>query len=435
MPSHWVTTFRALGHRNFRLFFAGQLVSLVGTWMQNVAQGWLVYRLTGSSLQLGGIAFALQMPVLVLATAGGLVADRYPRRRVLVGTQSAMMLLAFVLAALTLSGRVQVWHLYPLAVLLGVANAIDIPTRQAFAVEMVGKADLVNAIALNSSMVNGARVAGPAVAGVLVALVGEGWCFLLNGVSFIGVIAGLLAMRLPSSPAPHRGARGLSVVLGGFAFAWRTPPVRALMLLLGLVSLLGMPYAVLMPLFAEQVLHGGPRAFGVLMSATGVGALAGALTLAARRDLRGLGRWVALAAGGFGVTLVLFSVSRVLWVSVLILVPVGFSFMIEMAASNTLIQAMVPDDLRGRVMAVYSMMFMGMAPFGALVAGVLAGPLGAPSTVALGGVICLAAALVFGARLHALTPVTHRLIQAQQASAGAPPEAAAGVGADRPATS
>jgi MFS family permease len=421
MAFRWPTALRALRYRNYRLFIGGQLVSLIGTWMQSVAQGWLVYRLTGASLQLGLIGFASQFPVFLLATLGGVIADRYPRRPVLVGTQVTMMLLAFVLAALTLSGQVRIWHLYPLAVLLGLANAVDIPTRQSFAVEMVGKADLVNAIALNSSMVNGARVVGPAIAGILVALVGEGWCFLLNGISFIAVIAGLLAMRLPPFRPPLAPARGLRAILGGFTFAGRTPPVRALMILLGLISLLGMPYAVLMPVFAEQVLHGGASAYGLLMSATGVGALAGALTLAARRNLRGLGGWVAGSAAGFGLALVLFAASRQLWLSALILVPVGFFFMIEMASSNTLIQAMVPDVLRGRVMAVYSMMFMGMAPFGALLAGVLAQPLGAPATVALGGVVCLAGAGVFLLRLPVLRPAARQLILAQQVAAGQPP--------------
>lgn len=274
---------RALAHRNYRLFIAGQLISLIGTWMQMVAQGWLVYRLTKSSLQLGLVGFASQIPVFLLSTAGGVIADRWPRRRVLILTQSAMMALAFILAALTMTGTVRMWHVFVLASLLGAANAIDMPTRQAFVIEMVGKNDLVNAIALNSSMVNGARLVGPAVSGVLVAAVGEGWCFLLNGVSFLAVIAGLAMMRLPRAVA--RAAQGgvVSRVVEGFGYVARTAPVRALLLLLGSVSLMGMPYTVLGPVIAEKVLHGGPSAYGLLMSAAGVGSLVGAAALAARR--------------------------------------------------------------------------------------------------------------------------------------------------------
>ena len=413
---------RALRSRSYRLFVTGQLISLVGTWMQMVAQSWLIYRMTGSAALLGLLGFAGQIPVFVLAPLGGVIADRVSRHRVLVTTQTTMMALAAALSVLTLSGRVQVWHLFALASLLGIANAFDIPTRQAFVIEMVQREDLMNAIALNSSMVNGARVVGPAVAGVVVAAVGEGWCFFLNAVSYVAVIGALLLMRLPRRPRATPQVSAWASIVEGFVFSWQTTPVRALLLLLGLVSLMGMPYSVLMPIFADRILAGGPNTYGLLMSASGVGALAGAATLTVRRHIRGLGRWVALSATGFGVSLIAFSFSRSLWVSALLLVPAGFCMMVEMAASNTLIQAMVPDRLRGRVMAVYSMMFMGMAPLGALIAGALAAPLGAPATVAIGGVACIAGGVVFGARLPTLRGPARELIVAQQPSAGAPPD-------------
>jgi MFS family permease len=415
---------RALRSGNYRLFVSGQLVSLIGTWMQMVAQSWLIYRLTGSAALLGLIGFASQVPVFLLAPLGGVIADRMDRQRVLIVTQAAMMVLAFVLAGLTLGGVVAVWHIFALASLLGLANAFDIPARQAFVIEMVERDDLVNAIALNSSMVNGARVVGPAVAGIVVAAVGEGWCFLINAVSYVAVIAALVNMRVGTRPAVHGRASAWDSIVEGFVYAWQTAPVRALLLLLGLVSLMGMPYSVLMPIIADQVLEGGPNAYGLLMSASGVGALAGAASLTMRQHVRGLGRWVAFSASGFGVSLIAFSFSRSLWVSALLLVPAGFCMMVEMAASNTLIQSMIPDRVRGRVMAVYSMMFMGMAPLGALLAGALAAPLGAPATVALGGIACIAGGIVFWLRLPALRAPARELIVAQQMSAGAPPEEA-----------
>lgn len=416
---------RALRSRDYRLFVAGQLVSLIGTWMQMVAQSWLVYRLTQSTLLLGLVGFASQIPVFLLAPLGGVVADRLDRRRVLVATQSAMMVLALALAALTLGGIIRIWHIFTLAALLGVANAFDIPARQAFVVQLVERDDLPNAIALNSSMVNGARLVGPAVAGAVVALVGEGWCFLVNGVSYIGVIAALVLIRVSAMDAPVKATvSAWESVVEGFEFAWHMAPIRALLMLLGLISLMGMPYTVLMPVFADKILGGGPNAYGLLMSAAGVGALASSGALAARRDVRGLGRWIALSASGFGVCLVLFAMSRSLWLSALLLVPAGFFMMLEMAASNTLVQAMVPDRLRGRVMAVYSMMFMGMAPLGALMAGSLAAPIGAPGTVAVGGVMCVVGGLVFGAHLPRLRGPARELLASQQMTAGAPPDEA-----------
>lgn len=415
-------TLRALRHRNFQLFFSGQLISLIGTWMQNIAQSWLVYSLTHSSLSLGAVGFASQIPVFLIAPIGGTTADRYNRHRVVIGTQVASMLLAFVLAGLTLSHKVQVPHIFVLAVLLGVVNSFDIPGRQAFLVDMVGKEDLMNAIALNSSMFNGARILGPAIAGILVASIGEGWCFFANAVSYIAVIAGLLMMRVDAPRKLASGGSHLRHILEGFQFVRRTAPIRTLLLLLGLVSLVAMPYTVLMPVFADRILHGGARGLGILMGATGVGALLGALTLASRSGLSGLGRWIALSCGGFGIFLILFSFSQYFWLSTSLLVPVGFCMMLEMSSSNTLIQAMVPDELRGRVMAVYSMMYMGMAPFGALFAGALADRIGAPVTVAVGAVACVGGAILFGLRLPNLRVEARQLILAQATAAGEPSE-------------
>ncbi len=413
-------TFRALRHRNFQLFFGGQLISLIGTWMQNVAQAWLVYRFTGSSLLLGAVGFASQIPVFLVAPIGGIVADRFNRHRIVIGTQIASMILALILAGLTLTHVVQVWHIFVLAALLGVVNAFDIPGRQSFLVDMVGKEDLMNAIALNSSMFNGARIIGPAIAGILVAKIGEGWCFFANGISYIAVIIGLLLMQL-ERPV-YRPAKGspLANIIEGFQFARQESPIRALLLLLGLVSLVSMPYTVLMPIFADKVLHGGARGLGILMGATGVGALLGALTLATRTGVRGLGRWVAFSCGGFGATLMLFSFSRSFYLSTALLVPVGFCMMLQMSSSNTLIQAMVPDQLRGRVMALYSMMFMGMAPFGALLGGALADRLGAPLTVGMGSVACIGGAVIFGINLPKIRVEARRLIVAQTMAGGDP---------------
>ena len=419
--SRWQVVGRALRHRNFQLFFSGQLISLIGTWMQSVAQSWLVYRLTGSALLLGSVGFASQIPVFLFAPLGGITADRYNRRHIVIGTQVASMLLAFVLAVLTLSGKVHVWHVFVLASLLGVVNAFDIPGRQSFLVDMVGKEDLMNAIALNSSMFNGARVIGPAIAGILVAKIGEGWCFFGNAVSYIAVIIGLVMMRV-HSPARASMASPFEHMMEGFRFVNRTAPIRALLMLLGLVSLVGMPYVVLMPIFADKILHGGARGLGILMGATGVGALLGALTLAFREGVKGLGRWVAWCCAGFGTSLAVFSLSHKFWISVILLLPVGYTMMLQMACSNTLIQVMVPDALRGRVMAVYSMMFMGMAPIGALLGGALADRLGAQVAVGIGGLASMAGAAWFWLQLPKIRVEARRLIVAQAAAGGEPPE-------------
>ena len=404
--------------------------------MQTVAQSWLVYRLTGSGLLLGSVGFASQIPVFLFAPLGGITADRSNRQRVVIATQTASMILALVLAALTLTHKVTVKEIFVLAALLGVVNAFDIPGRQAFLVDMVGKEDLMNAIALNSSMFNGARVVGPAVAGILVARLGEGWCFFANGVSYIAVIVGLLMMNVHAPARASAHTSPLEHIAEGFRFVSNTAPIRALLILLGLVSVTGMPYVVLMPIFADKILHRGGQELasligshdlgavrlGILMGAAGVGALLGALTLAMRSGIKGLGTWVSVCCAGFGVSLILFAFSTYFWLSVLLLLPVGYFIMLQMASSNTLIQAMVPDALRGRTMAVYSMMFMGMAPVGALLGGALSDRLGAPWTVAIGGLASVLGAWWFSLQLPKVRAEARQLIMAQGMAAGVPAE-------------
>jgi MFS family permease len=411
---------RSLKHRNFQLFFSGQMISLVGTWMDNIAEAWLVYRLTGSSLLLGTVAFAGQIPIFLLGPIGGLVADRFDRRSIVVATQVSSMILASILSFLTLTKRVTVGEVILLAVLMGVVNAFDVPARQSFLVEMVGREDLMNAIALNSSMFNSARVIGPSVAGILVASIGEGWCFFANAVSYIAVIAGLLMMRVPKSSFEKHDASPLEHIAEGFRFVRHTAPIRALLTLTALVSIVALPYSVLMPIFAARVLHGNARTLGVLMGATGIGALMGALALASRTKLQGLARLVAISCASFGTSLILFSCSRSYPLSVLLLVPVGFFVMVQMASTNTLIQAMVPDRLRGRTMAVYSMMFLGMAPIGALLSGTAADHIGAPWTVAIGGMGAIAAAAIFARNLPKIRVQARELIIAQGLAGGEP---------------
>jgi MFS family permease len=406
-------TFRALRHRNFQLFFSGQIISLVGTWMQTVAQSWLIYRLTGSGALLGLLGFVGQMPIFVLSPLAGLVADRWPRQKVVIATQTSSMALAFILAALTMTHRILVWEIIVLATLLGIINAFDVPARQSFLIEMVGREDLLNAIALNSSMFNGARVAGPAIAGILVALVGEGWCFLLNGISYLAVIAGLFLMRIHKLAPVHDGVSPLEKLREGIRFARLTKPIRTILTLVALVSFMALPYTVLMPIFAVKILHGGASAYGALMGAVGVGAMFGALVLAMRQQLRGLGNVVAYSATGLGASLVLFGISHWYWISMVILAISGFTMMMQFTASNTLIQAMVPDQLRGRVMSLYAMMFLGMTPFGSLLAGALADRIGAPVTVALGGLVSCIGGLTFLRKWPEMRAPARDLIAAQ----------------------
>lgn len=388
--------------------------------MQNVARSWLVYQLTGSVALLGLVGFAGQFPVFVLSTFGGTIADKYDRQKILVVTQAASMILTLTTGVLVLTDQIKVSHIFIVAVLSGIVNSFDIPTRQSFVVDMVGKEDLLNAIALNSSMFNGARIIGPAIAGVVVSLVGTGWCFVGDGISYIAVIIGILLMRIEKKAVVQTAGSTFEKIKEGFVFVRQTQPIRSLLLLLGLVSLMGMPYAVLMPIFADQILNGGVRGLGILMGASGIGALVAALYLASRKSLKGLGFLVAASSGIFGVFLILFSLSNIFWLSAVLLVPVGFSMMLQMAASNTLVQAMVRDELRGRVMAVYSMMFMGMAPIGALLAGSLADRLGAPLTVALGGAVCIVGSIVFGSKLSAFRHEARRIIVALEMTGGEP---------------
>jgi MFS family permease len=419
--SRWAAGIRALKHRNFQLFFSGQLISLIGTWMQTVAQSWLVYEKTGSSFKLGAVGFASQIPVFLIAPIGGMVADRVNRQRVVIATQVASMILAFVLAALTLTNTVQVWHIFVLASLLGVVNAFDIPGRQSFLVDMVGREDLMNAIALNSSMFNGARVIGPAIAGILLVKIGEGGCFLANGISYIAVIIGLLLMKVDCQ-ARSTSDSPMEDIIEAFRWVSHTGPIRALLLLLGLVSLVAMPYTVLMPIFADHILQSGAKGLSILMGFTGIGALLGALTLALRTGIKGLGKLISICCCGFGVSLIAFAFSKIFWLSAWLLVPVGFFIMLQMACSNTLIQTMVPDALRGRVMALYSMMFMGMAPFGALLGGAMADRLGAPTAVATGGLASIAGAIWFGRMLPVFRGEARQLIIAQAMAGGEPAE-------------
>jgi MFS family permease len=398
---------RALGSRNYRLYFSGQGISLVGTWMTRIATSWLVYRLTGSTLLLGVVSFAGQIPTFVLAPFAGVLVDRVNRHRMLVWTQVLAMLQSFAMAVLALLHVITVPEVIALSLFQGLINAFDMPSRQAFLVEMVDRReDLGNAIALNSSLVNGARLLGPSIGGVVIAAVGEGWCFFIDGVSYLAVIASLLMMRVRRAEGPPRQTgRGLHQMREGWRYVTRFAPVRSILLLLALVSLMGMPYTVLMPAVVGTVLKGGPALLGVMMAASGVGALGGALYLAQRTTVLGLGRVIVAMAGLFGAGLVAFSFSRVAWLSAACLVLVGFGMMVQMASSNTIIQTVVSDQMRGRVMSFYSMAFMGMAPFGGLLAGALAHRIGPEKTVAVSGAACMLAALWFATRLPALRAV------------------------------
>ena len=387
--------FRAMQHRNFQLFIAGQLISLIGTWMQNMAQLWLVYRLTHSAVLLGVFGFASQVPMLFLSSLGGYVGDRYERHRGVIATQTISMILAFVLAGLTLTHLINEWELIAIAFLVGIVNAFDVPIRQAFLVQMVGREDLPNAIALNSSMFNGARVVGPAIAAFTVAWVGEGWCFFLNGLSFVAVIVALLLMRIEPREIKPSTESPLKSFVQGFRFAMSDPPVRSTLLLLSVLSLFGLQYSVLMPIYALDILKGTVLTQGYLMSSAAVGALMGALHFAARKHYKGLARWVAATSTTCAVFLILFSKAKMFWPCMTMLFFVGFAATSQMAATNTLIQNRVPDELRSRVMAVYATMFMGMQPIGSLIAGGVAKRIGAPYTLTVFGSLVLLGSLVF----------------------------------------
>jgi len=371
---------------------------MIGTWMTRVATSWLVYKLTGSAFLLGAVGFAGQIPSFVLAPFAGVFVDRWNRHRLLVVTQVLAMLQSAGLAILTLTGTIQIWHVIALAIFQGLINAFDMPARQSFVVQMVeDRADLPNAIALNSTLVNGARLIGPSVAGVVIALVGEGWCFTIDAVSYLAVIGSLLAMTVTPAEIVKvaKGSNVLHQLREGWDYVRGNPAISKILLLLAFVAMVGFPYTVLMPIFANEILHGGPYTLGFLMAATGTGAVTGALTLAARKTVLGLGRFIPLAAGTFGAGLVAFSFSRWIWLSLILMFITGIGFMVQMAVSNTLIQTIVDEDKRGRVMSFYTMAFMGTAPFGSLLAGSVAEKIGAPNTLLIGGLGCVIGALWF----------------------------------------
>ncbi|AHM62734.1 major facilitator superfamily membrane protein [Flammeovirgaceae bacterium 311] len=406
--------FRALQYRNYRLFFTGQGISLIGTWMQQIALSWLVYRLTDSVFLLGAVTFCSQVPSFLLSPFAGVVADRFERRKVLLVTQMLSMIQASTLTVLVLTDSIQIWHILTLSAVLGIINAYDIATRQAFVVEMVDKReDVSNAIALNSSMFNMARLVGPSVAGILIAAVGEGMCFLINAVSYIAVLASLLMMRLnPYEPVVHK-RRVWQSLIEGFGYAFGFAPIRALILIVALLSLFGMPFSVLMPVFARDILHGGANTLGYLMGASGVGALAGALFLAQRKSVVGLGKIMIFTMLIFSVGLIAFSFSEVLLISLLCMLVSGFGMIVTMASCNTLLQTIVEDDKRGRVMSLYSMAFMGMAPFGSMLAGAVAEYIGVNFTLAACGLLCAISIIPFAVNLNNLrqlvVPIYQRL--------------------------
>lgn len=394
------STLRAFRSYNYRLFFAGQGISLVGSWMQQVALGWLVYRLTSSPWYLGLVGFLDQIPIFLFAPIGGVISDRFDRRKVLIVSQALAMLQAFLLALLVFSGRASVAWIFPLAFMLGVAHALDVPTRQAFVLDMIDRAeDLGNAIALNSSMVNVARFLGPMVAGGLIAAVGEGWCFLLNALSYLAVIGSLIMMQTRKGVRITPNQPFLTAFKEGFSYTFGFLPLRTIVIYLGLISLVGVPYQTLAPVFARDVFHGGPNTLGALMAASGVGALAGALYLASRKRVLGLGHHIRAAGFLFGVALIAYALSGTLWLSLCFLTLIGFGMIIQMAASNTLLQMIAEDDKRGRVMSFFAMAFRGMVPFGSLLAGTLASNFGAPTSVLMGGLAALVGAGWFSLEL------------------------------------
>jgi MFS family permease len=397
------TIFRTLRYRNYRLFFTGQLISLIGTWMQQVALTWLIYRLTNSAFLLGIAGFAGQIPMFLFSSIAGVIADRFNKHRILIITQLLAMLQAIVLAVLTLTGAITIWYILPLLVFLGIVNAFDMPTRQSFVLEMIeNKEDLGNAIALNSSMFNGARLIGPAIAGILIGTIGEGPCFIINAVSFLAVIIALLAMKLPAKPAQQRKEGILDGYKEGFRYVTRFKPIAYILLLIAIVSFIGIPFATLMPVFARDILNGGPHTLGFLMGAHGIGALLGAAILASRKSVRGLSRWIAAAAFTFGAGLCFFAFSTNQALSFALLVVVGFGMMVQLASSNTIIQTVADDDKRGRVMSFYTVAFTGMTPFGSLLTGALASRIGAPVTIFISGLLCIAAAALFTTQLPAI---------------------------------
>ena len=405
---------RALRHRNFRLFFGGQSISLIGTWMTRVATSWLVYRLTKSSLLLGTVGFAGQIPTFLLAPLAGVIVDRMDRRKVLVWTQTLAMAQSLLLAWLTLSHRITIAEVLVLSSLQGVINAFDMPGRQSFMIRMVeDRADLSNAIAINSSMVNVARLIGPSLAGILIAATNEGWCFLVDGVSYIAVIASLLMMRVSHEKLEAHGTTMMEQLRQGWVYVSSSLPIRSILMLFALLSLMGWPFMVLMPIFAAQVLKGGPHTLGFLMGAVGVGSLISALALVVRRSVRGLLKIIPIGAAVFGTGLIAFGLSHNLWLSLPMMLVTGFGMMQGLTTSNTILQTLVDEKMRGRVMSYYTMAFVGMAPFGSLLAGAMAHALGAPRTVIVSGFACIAGSLWFWSRMRRIRadmrPIYERL--------------------------
>jgi MFS family permease len=400
--------FRALRHRNYRLFFAGQGMSLVGTWMQRVALAWLVYELTGSKLMLGIVGFAGQIMTFLIAPFAGVLADHAERRTLLVTTQVMAMFQAFLLAGLVFTGAVTTGQIIFLSGLLGVINGFDIPIRQSFVVEMLeSRSDLPNAIAMNSLLVNGSRLIGPSLAGAVIAAVGAGWCFAINGATFLAVIAALLAMRTRPVERPARNGGVLLNLREGLIYAYHFAPIRAILLLLATVSLLGTMHTVLLPVFAKDIFRGGPTTLGFMMAAIGIGAMAGSFYLAMRPSIRGMGRIMAGGCAMLGAAVIGFGLSHNIWLSYCLLAVAGAGMMVQFAGSNSLLQTLVDDDKRGRVMSLYVMAFMGMGPFGSLLAGWLAGLVGAQTTVIIGGAFCILAGGLFATRLPMLGRMAH----------------------------
>ncbi len=395
--------FRALRSKNYRLFFGGQSISLVGSWLTRVAMSWLVFRLSRSALVLGLVGFASQIPTFFIVPIAGVLVDRWRRQPLLIVTQVLLMIQALLLAFLTLRHKIAIWHIFALSLFQGIVNAFDIPARQAFVVEMVEKReDLANAIALNSSMFNMARLVGPSAAGILIASVGEGICFLIDGLSYWAVIFSLAAMKIRQAPPPALKAHVGKEMREGFHHAFGFAPIRAILFLVAAVSLLGLSYIVLLPIFTERILHGGPQTLGFLTASSGVGALAGGLYLASRKNVLGLGRVIVFSTFLGGLSLILFSGSHHLRFSLLFIMTASFGMMVQMASCNTILQTIVDDDKRGRVMSFYTMAFLGMAPFGSLLAGAIAQKFGAPMATMIGGGACVAAAALFNGNLPAL---------------------------------
>jgi MFS family permease len=424
MKTGFKTVFRSLRHRNYRLFFYGQSISLIGTWIQRIALPWLVYRMTGSAFLLGLVGFACQIPTFLLAPFAGVLIDRWNRRTILIVTQFLAMIQSLLLAFLFFDRSLGIWHIVFLNVFLGCINAFDMPARQSFVVDMVEKKeDMGNAIALNSSMFNGARLIGPSIAGIFISLMGEGVCFLLNGLSYIFVIAFLFAMRMSPQKTQSQNKDVLHELREGFNYTFGFKPIRYIILLLALVSLMGMPYTVLMPIFAKNILHGGSHTFGFLMGATGIGALIGAIYMASKKNIVRLGSNLPLFTAVFGAGLIAFALSRSFMLSLVILLATGFGMLIQMTSSNTILQTITDDDKRGRVMSFYTMAFMGTAPFGSLLAGALADTIGAPNTLIIGGVMVIIGAAVFSRKL----PELRKMVRPVYVRLGIIPEVISGI--------